>query len=161
MAVSIFEDKAIMPDDCTVADALADSYPMWVELQNYVKENYPNIKGEWKHYGKSSGWVFKLLSKKRTLLFCIPKNGCFRLRFGISEKAAPCIEVADLPDEIKEAVRTATPYTEGRSIDLDIGADELNVMAYVKDRQLVDVGKINGNHLETVKALLQTITEEM
>ena len=161
MAVSIFEDKSAIPDDNMVAGALAGSYPLWVELQNYVQENYPKVTGEWKHYGKSSGWVFKLLSKKRSLLFFIPKSRCFRLRFGISEKAAPCIETADLPDEIKEAVRVATPYTEGRSIDLDIGADDVKVMAYVKDRQLVDVGIINGNHLETVKTLIQTITEEM
>jgi hypothetical protein len=136
MAVSFFDNKAVMPSDRMVVDVLAESHSLWVELQNYVRENYPSIKGEWKHYGKSSGWVFKLLSKKRNLLFFIPQNGYFRLRFGISEKAAACIEVADLPNEIKEAVRVATPYMEGRSIDLDMSPNEIKIM---------------GTHLTNVK----------
>ena len=155
MAVSIFDDKSVMPDDSMVADALAESYLFWVKLQNYVWETYPNVTGEWKHYGKSSGWVFKLLSKKRNLLFFIPKSRCFRLRFGINEKAADSIETADLPDVIIEAVRTATPYTEGRSIDLDFYSNEVIVMAYVNDRQLVDVGSIDGDQLELAKKLVQ------
>jgi len=155
MAVSVFYDKAVMPDDSMVADALAESFPLWSGLQGYIKENYPNAKGEWKHYGKSSGWVFKLLNKKRSLFFFIPKDGCFRLRFGISEKIVPCIESADLPDIIKEAVRVATPYTEGRSIDVDFYSSEVKVMAYVKDRQLVDVGIIKETHLELATALVQ------
>jgi len=155
MAVSVFDNKVVTPDDGMISNALAEAYPLWVELQNYAKENYPSVTGEWKHYGKSSGWVFKLLSKKRNLLFFIPRNGCFRLRFGVSEKVAPCIEDADLPDEVKEAVRIATPYTEGRSIDLDLSANNVSVMAYVKDRQLVDVGTIDGEQLELIKRLIQ------
>ena len=160
MAVSFFDEKALTPTDEMVADVLAESYSLWAELLNYVHENYPGITSEWKHYGKSSGWVFKLLSKKRTLLFFIPKDGCFRLRFGISEKVAPFIEIADLPDEIKEAVRIAAPYTEGRSIDIDISPDEVKVMAYVKDRRLVDVGTIYGEQQESVKTLIQTINQK-
>jgi len=155
MAVSIFDSKDVIPDDNMVAEALADSNSMWVNLQSHVHENYPSVKGEWKFYGKSSGWVFKLLSKKKSLLFFIPKEGCFRLRFGISEKAAPVIEVADLPDKIKEAVRIATPYTEGRSIDLDFYSNEVKIMAYVKDRQLVDIGTVAGEQLELAKTLVQ------
>ena len=160
MAVSIFEDKSIMPDDSMVADVLAESYPLWTGLRDFINENYPNVKDEWKHYGKSSGWVLKLLSKKQNLIFFIPKEECFRLRFGVSEKVAPCIETADLPDEIKEAVQIATPYTEGRSIDIDFYYNEAKVMAYVKDRQLVDVGSINGEQLELAKSMVQ-ITNQM
>ena len=155
MAVSVFDDKTVIPGDSMVKDALAESYPLWAKLQNHVQETYSNVTGEWKHYGKSSGWVFKLLSKKKNLLFFIPKSECFRLRFGINEKAADSIETADLPDVIIEAVRIATPYTEGRSIDLDFYSDEVKVMAYVKDRQLVDVGSIDGEQLELAKELIQ------
>ena len=155
MAVSIFDNKAVTPDNSMVADALGESHSMWVELQDHVREKYPVVTGVWKHYGKSSGWVFKLLSKKRTLLFFIPQKGYFRLRFGVSEKAAADIETADLPDEIKEAVRTATPYTEGRSIDLNISHSEVKVTAYVKDRRMVDIGTINGKQLELLITLIQ------
>jgi len=158
VAVSILDNKAVKPDESMVADALAKSLPLWDELNNHVRENYPSVSGEWKHYGKSSGWVFKLLSKKKTLLFFIPQNGHFRLRFGISEKAFPDIEGSDLPEEIKEAVRSATPYTEGRSIDLDISPDEVKVTAYVKDRNLVEIGSVYGMQLEIVKTLVKITT---
>jgi hypothetical protein len=103
-----------------VADILGDSLPFWEELRNHVHEKYPNISGEWKYYGKASGWVFKTISKKRNLFFFIPQSGCFKLNFVFGEKAAACIGAADLPDEIKEKIRNATPYVEGRSISLDI-----------------------------------------
>jgi len=154
MAISVFDDKAVMPDDNMVADTLAESFPLWIGLKNYVQENYSNVKGEWKHYGKSSGWVFKLLSKKRNLLFFIPKNECFRLRFGFNEKSTADVEASGLPDEIKKAVCIATPYTEGRSIDLDVYSNEVKIMAYVKDRQLVDAGKIDGKQLELLITLV-------
>jgi len=155
MAVSIFDSKAVVPDDSMIADVLGESYPLWVELQNHVRDNFPNVTCEWKHYGKSSGWVLKLLSKKRNLLFLIPKSGCFRVRFGISEKAVTDVETADLPDVIKEAVRVATPYAEGRSIDLDISLNDAKVLAYVKDRQLVDIGTIVGNRIDAAKTMVQ------
>ena len=155
MAVSFFDSKAVIPDDTMVADVLAESFPLWDELYKHVQESFPVVSGQWKHYGKASGWSFKILSKKRTLLYFIPQNGYFRLRFGISEKVVPDVEVSDLPGEIKEAVRIATPYMEGRSIDLDISHDEVKVMAYVKDRKLVEVGTVRGVQLDFVKTLVQ------
>gem|GEM_PF-475457 len=155
IAISFFDSKAVMPDENMVADVLADSSPLWNELKNYVQDNYPNVSGEWKHYGKASGWVYKLLSKKRNLLFFTPKSGGFRLRFSFGENAAACIEVSDLPDIIKEAIRTATPYAEGRSIDLDMDSGETKIMAYLQDRRLVDIGAIHGQQLELVKTLLK------
>ena len=155
MAISIFDEKAIVPTEDMVAVALAESFAIWNELKNHVLESYPDVTSEWKHYGKASGWVLKLFSKKRSLLFFIPKDGCFRLRFGVSEKAISCIEAADLPEEIKEAVRMATPYVEGRSFDLDISSSDVKVMSYVKDRKLFDVGTIHGQPLEITKTLVQ------
>jgi len=155
MAISIFDNKAVIPTDDMVAAALAESFVIWNELQSHMRESYPDVTSEWKHYGKASGWVLKLFSKKRNLLFFIPKDGCFRLRFGASEKAVPHIEAADLPDEVKEAVRIATPYVEGRSFDLDISSGDMKVMAYMKDRKLVDVGLVHGRQIETAKTLVQ------
>jgi len=155
MAISIFDEKALIPTDDMVAAALSESRSIWNDLYNHLRENYPSITAEWKHYGKASGWVLKLLSKKRNLFFFIPKSGCFRLRLGLSEKAAACALAADLPEGIKEAIRTATRYVEGQSIDLEISIHEVKVMAYAKDRELVDIGQIDGQQLEIAKTLVQ------
>ena len=60
-----------------------------------------------------------------------------------------------MPDVVKEAVFAATPYVEGRSIDLDINPNETKVMSYVKDRLLVDIGTFCEKPIETVKILIQ------
>ena len=94
-------------------------------MRVHVEDNYPVVSGEWKHYGKAARWSYKLLSKKRNLLFLVPMTGCFRLRIVLGEKAVTCVDADDkLPDEIKESVRAATPYTEGRSIDIDVNQQE-------------------------------------
>jgi hypothetical protein len=124
MAISIFSDKTEMPNSSMVAVALADAYALWDELQEHVKTQYPNVVEEWKHYGKTAGWCFKLISKKRNLLFLIPLNGYFRIRIVLSEKAAICSENTKIPNEIKKAIQTATSYAEGRSIDIDINRRE-------------------------------------
>jgi len=124
MAVSIFDSKAVMPDDSMVADVLADAYPLWEELQNHVRETYQNISGEWKHYGNASGWSYKLLSKKRNLLFFVPQSGCFRLRFVFGEKAIACVETSELSDEIKEAIRSSITCPAGLNFDLDVSRHE-------------------------------------
>ena len=123
--LSAFPDKNIMPDDGAVSAVLGGAAPIWDELRTHVEENYPGINGEWKHYGKTAGWTYKLLSNKRNLLFFTPQNGSFRIRFVFGEKACGRIEADDnLSDEIKEAMRKATPYAEGRSIDIDVDRHE-------------------------------------
>ncbi|MCL2810310.1 MAG: DUF3788 domain-containing protein [Clostridia bacterium] len=125
MAVSFFDDKSIMPQDDMVADALGNTHALWDEIKGHVQNTYPAITGEWKHYGKAAGWSYKLLSKKRNLLFFVPLKDCFRLRIGLGERGVACVEADDiLPEEIKEAFRAATPYVEGRSIDIDISRHE-------------------------------------
>jgi len=123
--LSAFDDKTIKPDDNMVSAVLGGAAPIWEELRSHIEGNYPNVIGQWMHYGKAAGWTYKLLSKKRNLLFFVPRTGCFRLRIVLGEKGCACVEADnDLPDEIKEAFRTATPYTEGRSIDIDVDGRE-------------------------------------
>ena len=118
---SFFEDKAIMPDDGMVSGALGGAATMWDELRSHVVETYPNVTNEWKHYGKAAGWTYKFLSKKRNLLFAVPMNGCFRVRIVLGEKGNDCVNTdSELSVEIKEAFRIATPYVEGRGIDINI-----------------------------------------
>lgn len=123
--LSAFPDKGIMPDGNMVSAVLGDTATMWDELRAHIGDTYPDITGEWKHYGKASGWTYKLISKKRNLLFFFPRSASFSLRLVFGEKACACIEADnELPDEIKEAIRAATPYTEGRSIDIDMQRHE-------------------------------------
>ena len=160
MAVSFFDNKAIVPDESMVAMALGESYSLWVDIQSHVKENYPNIFGEWKFYGKSSGWTYKLLSKKRNILFFVPLDGCFRIRVCIAEKTIEKVEFSNLPDDVKKAYGIATAYTEGLSVDFDICSNNTKLMAYVKDEGLVDAGSFSNEPVDVIKKLLQIKFED-
>ena len=123
--LSAFDDIALMPDNGMVAAALGGAALIWDELRAHVEDNYPSVTGQWKHYGKAAGWSYKLISKKRNLLFFVPQTDGFRLRIVLGEKACACAETDhELPDEIKAAIRAATPYAEGRSVDMDIDRRE-------------------------------------
>ncbi|MCL2615850.1 MAG: DUF3788 domain-containing protein [Dehalococcoidia bacterium] len=124
MAVSVLSDQARVPDGAMVAAVVGDTYILWNKLLNHIKEKYPSVTEEWKYYGKAFGWTFKVISRKRNLLFLVPLDGCFRVRIVLGEKAVACAESADLPDELKLAICNATPHIEGRSIDLDISCPE-------------------------------------
>jgi hypothetical protein len=120
MAVSIFDDVSVVPDNDMVAMVLVDVYSLWAELHNHVRDVYPGFVGEWKFYGKSSGWSYLLKSKKRTLIYLLPNRGYFRVRIVLGEKAVACVAASEIPVAIKMAVCMATSYVEGRSLDLDI-----------------------------------------
>ena len=155
MAISFFDSKAITPNDDMLSGVLSESYELWTELRNHINGNYPNISEEWKFYGKSGGWWLKIKTKKRALIYLTPRDRHFRVRFGISEKMVPIIEASALPAEIIEAVLIATPYAEGRSVDIDIDNKEAKTMAYVMERKLVHVGTFSEKLFEALKTLLQ------
>lgn len=52
---SFFMDKAVVPLLSDVENLLPQNYPQWQKLISYVYENYPDIKEEWTHSGKSYG----------------------------------------------------------------------------------------------------------
>jgi hypothetical protein len=103
-----------------IAAVLGETYQLWEELKNHICDEYPAITEEWKFYGKASGWSCKIISKKRNLLFFIPLKDSFRLRIVLSEKAVAVAENINLPNEMKQSIREATIYTEGRSIDINV-----------------------------------------
>ena len=123
--LSAFDDKGNTPNDGMVSDVLGETTQIWEELHAHVKNHYPNITGEWKHYGKAAGWTYKLISNRRNLLFFVPRTDCFRLRIVLGEKAAECAETDnELPNDVKKSICAATPYIEGRSIDIDVNRRE-------------------------------------
>jgi hypothetical protein len=81
MAVSIFDDKSKKPDEKTLKNSSADTWAVWQTIDEHLHEEYGDISSEWKHYGKKSGWVLKVVRKKRTVFYLIPQKGHFDLSF--------------------------------------------------------------------------------
>jgi hypothetical protein len=120
MAASFFTDKVIIPDDAQFAVAIGSTLALFESIRNFICKNYGDTTTEWKFYGPKSGWVLKILQKKKNLFFVIPCNGYFKVAFTFGEGAFERMMVSDLPDCIKEQWKEATNHTEGRTVQFDV-----------------------------------------
>ena len=120
MSASIFTDKSHQPDDQMLSEALGETNRVWEEIKKHLKSAYGELIREWKFYGKNYGWQLKTLRKKRNLFFIIPYDGYFKQIFIFGDKAVTAIEQSDLPDDIKETLRNARKYAEGRGLSLEV-----------------------------------------
>jgi hypothetical protein len=129
MGLSIFVDKSKLPDDQDLSEALGETKPLWYQLKAHVKEIFPNIIEDWKHYGKNSGWTMKLLNKKRNLFFSYPGQGYFTVVFVFGDKAVSAAENSSLPGEIIQTLKEAKKYAEGRGLQYAVKTlDDLDVV---------------------------------
>ena len=129
MALSVFTDKSKLPGDQDLAGALGETKQLWDQLKTYVKEIYPDIIEDWKHYGKSSGWTMKLLKKKRNLFFSYPGQGHFTVVFVFGDKAVQAVENSSLPKDIVDTLKAAKKYAEGRGLRVTVkNHDDLEIV---------------------------------
>ena len=139
MSGSIFKDKSVKPDVDSLAQILGTSSKLWFELRKYLKEKYGPLIEEWKYYNPKSGWLLKLLKKKRNLFFFIPYEKYFNITFVFGDKAVSVIEKSNLQENIINELLKTRKYAEGRGIGIDVKtADDIENI-----KQLVDI-KINN-----------------
>jgi hypothetical protein len=120
MAASIFDDKSKRPDDKMLSEALGRAKKLWDELKGHVLEEYAPAGEEWKFYNKKSGWILTLRQPKCVALYMVPAKGGFSAGVTLSEKATEMAMASRLPAEVKEIVKSAPQYPEGRIVRLDI-----------------------------------------
>jgi len=124
MAESIFSDKSTRPDTAMVIEALDETVEIWETFRNDIEEQYGPLIEDWKFYSKNSGWLMKVLRKKRNLFFMIPMQDFFRITFIFGDRAVAAINESDLPDEIKTDLNNARKYMEGRGIQIPVNSPE-------------------------------------
>lgn len=72
MAGSYLMDKSVTPDNNILADAIGSTYKFWEELKTTLEKEHGPLIEEWKHYGKTIGWLLKLLYKKKKFVLSCP-----------------------------------------------------------------------------------------
>jgi len=124
MARSIFNDKAIKPTDDSLKGVLGEMISLWKEFRNYLDDEYGNIHEEWKFYGQKSGWILKVIQKKRNLFFFTPLDEYFAIAFVFGDRAVDAVEKSDLPEGIITSLKNARKYMEGRGIQIEVKSPE-------------------------------------
>lgn len=120
MATSVFDIKEIVPEEDDLEKVLKDSIDLWNQLMNYLEEEYGPITSEWKFYSKKSGWSYRVSNKKRNLIFLIPNDEYFIATINMSLKVVQILLDIDLPEEIKNTIKTTKNYKEGKSVLINI-----------------------------------------
>lgn len=123
MAASIFDNKTLQPEARQLANALGKSVKLWEKIQSRLAADYEPLTYEWKFYGPKTGWLMKVLQRKRNLFFLTPLAGSFRLAFVFGEKAVAAISHSDLPEPLKAAIKAAPKYVEGRGLQIEVKSD--------------------------------------
>ena len=120
MAVSVFDDKSTKPDEKSLKRSLGDTYAVWQTIDEHLQQEYGDISSEWNHYSKKSGWVLKVVQKKRAIFYLIPQKGHFDVSFVFGDKAVAAAEQSKLPQKMMEELRNARRYVEGRGLRVPV-----------------------------------------
>ena len=131
MSASVFDDKSVKPDSQSFLKAIGKTAKLWQKMRTNLEDEHGELIEDWKHYGQKTGWLLKVLRKKRNLFFCIPLDGYFRIAFTFGDNAVAAVESSDLPEAIKSELRNARKYAEGRGVRIDVKSarDVDNVLA--------------------------------
>ncbi len=119
MALSIFEDPDHQPDEQDLEKALSERIAVWNKLHEHLEETYPQIAETWS-FTKNWGWNARIKSKKRTVLYLTPREEHFIVGFVYGGKATDAALNSGLPENIKEIIRSAKVYAEGRGFRVEV-----------------------------------------
>lgn len=115
MAYGAFTDRGSQPDDAEALARLGSALDHWQALVDIVSREYRATRF-WRFYGRSYGWAVVYRARGRALLALFPGIGSLTALVVLPERcvsAAWSLEPA-LGEASAEALRTATPYKEGR-----------------------------------------------
>ena len=117
---SIFMDKASIPSDSELKQALGDYYELWMEIRERVFLKYPDGKEEWNFPGKKYGWSFRIKDKKRAIIYLLPRKEEFMAAFVFGGKAFEAIKESEVSPQIVSDLKSAKVYAEGRGVRISV-----------------------------------------
>lgn len=118
-------DASVIPTDEIVFSHIGERKILWKKMLEGISGQHKNISWNWNYYNDGHQWLFKLVQKKKTILWgAILSTGEFRITFYFADKAMPFIDESDLPPGIKEDFRTAKKYGQIRPVTLLVNSDD-------------------------------------
>ncbi|WP_284653258.1 DUF3788 domain-containing protein [Flavobacterium terrisoli] len=117
---SVFTDKNITPTNESLKEALGENFEIWEDFVDFTIQSYPGATQEWNFSGEKFGWSFRIKDKKRVLIYLLPRDGYFKTAFVFGQKATDQILESTISETIKNELRAAKAYAEGRGIRIDI-----------------------------------------
>jgi hypothetical protein len=120
---SIFLNKNEMPGDDDLKTALGKTHKWWQAIKEYVLLKYPRGVEKWSC--SNYGWSYKIMDKKRAIIYLLPRDQFFKVAFVFGQKATGIILQGNISNIIKQELKSAKVYAEGRGIRLAVTDDSL------------------------------------
>ena len=111
--------KSGVPNAVALGRTLGATQPLWDELVAHLEATYAPVTSEWKPARTSPLGILRLIRKKRTILYLLPRDGFFLTAFVFGEKATSVVRTSDLPAAVITELNAARVYAEGRGIRLE------------------------------------------
>ena len=117
---SIFLDKSVEPTDEALKIGIHSTFPIWKEIENYLVEICPVAQSKWHYTSAKLGWSYRIIDSKRVLVYLLPRDQFFKVALVFGQKATDLIMESSISDAIKNELKAAKIYAEGRGIRIDI-----------------------------------------
>jgi hypothetical protein len=134
----ILSDKNIIPTDDLIFSLIGDKKVFWQLMMKSASEIFTDVSGSWNYYNDGKQWLFKLVSKKKTILWAAIQEDTFRVTFWFGDKAQDLIESSVLPGSVKQGFRTAKRYGAIRAVTIKMeeqaDIDNIAVLLTIKQQ---------------------------
>jgi hypothetical protein len=115
--VLAFPDSQLKPGDEILSTIMGSRKKLWDHILKSLNDSYKDISWSWNYYNDGHQWLFKLVQKKKTILWAaVLASGEFRMTSYFGDKAEPVIEESNLPEKLKEEFRNGRRYGKIRAI---------------------------------------------
>lgn len=135
MDTSVFIDLAKTPGAADLEILIGSTYPIWMEIRNFVFEKYPAAIEEWHVAVKKYGWSFRIKDKKRAIIYLSPRKGFFKVAMVFGQKASNQIFNSEIKEFIKCELMNSKVYVEGRVLSIDV----LDLLYLTDIKKLVEI----------------------
>lgn len=113
MSVGVFVDKACEPSQDEILRFLDSKGGLWVELLACISENY-QVDGEFKYYGKKTGWAFRIRKAGKALLMLFFEDDGLKAQVVLNPEQTVKALGSNLSPMTKEMLKEAKVYHDGR-----------------------------------------------
>jgi hypothetical protein len=107
------------PDEKALALALGSAKTLWDELIRQIETEYAPVTHRWTPAKTTALGFLRLVRKKRTILYLLPREGFFLTAFVFGEKATAAVRASEVPAAVVATLNEARVYAEGRGIRLE------------------------------------------
>ena len=116
MARQILPATAKAPSAAELAAALGTAETAWTGIIAAVRERFAPLEVQWKPSKSAFGRICLLRHQQRTLLYLTPGDAEITVAIVLGERAYSLAMAGSIPARIKQLLREARPYAEGRGI---------------------------------------------